>query len=143
MLFVTGVVGADFLPESGGMVHVVEMGEFVENHVVAQDFRHLHEADIERNGAITGATAPAGGGMAEPTFIVSIIVQLGVIFEAVGEVVLGFFHEDALLSVAGTLILRVAEGDFLLNEVAINLEEAVHQKVAGMLGDGHLEASGR
>lgn len=74
MFFVAGVVGADFLPESGGMIHMVEMGEFVEDHVVAQDFRHLHETNIERNGAIAGATTPAGSGMAEPTFIVSITV---------------------------------------------------------------------
>lgn len=49
MFFVSGVVGADFCPEGGGVVHVVEVGELVQNYIIAQDFGDLHKPDIKRN----------------------------------------------------------------------------------------------
>lgn len=138
MLFVAGVMTADFAPESVGVVHMVEMGEFMDNDVVAQDFRNLHKANIERDGAIATTTTPTGRGMAEATLVIFITVELGVVFEAIREVFLRFFHEDAFLSVAGALALGALEGDFVFDEVAIDLEKATDQKIASVLRNGHL-----
>jgi hypothetical protein len=33
---------ANFAPESVGVVHVIDMGEFVDDNIVAERFRYLH-----------------------------------------------------------------------------------------------------
>ena len=63
MKFVIFVVGADFGPKSLGMIHVVEMGELVQDYVVAKWFGDVHEADIERNGFVAGTTTPTSVGV--------------------------------------------------------------------------------
>lgn len=80
MFLVFGVVADDFLPKSAGMVHMVEMGEFVDDDVVAENFGDLHEADVERNCAVRRATSPSCGGVREATFFVRIAVELGKVF---------------------------------------------------------------
>ena len=45
------IVLGDLAPDGFGMVHMINMGEFVENDVIAEWFRDFHEADIERNCA--------------------------------------------------------------------------------------------
>ena len=45
------IVRTNLSPKLGGMVHMVNMGELVNNYVIAKWFRHFHEANIERNGA--------------------------------------------------------------------------------------------
>ena len=52
MLAVARIMRANFCPKCLRMVHVVEMCKLVDNKVVAKDFWYLHQADIERNGAI-------------------------------------------------------------------------------------------
>ena len=83
MFLVAGVVGANFGPESGGMVKVMEMGEFVEDDIVAQDGRDLHEADVEGDSAGGGATAPASGGMREAAALIMVAVEGGKVFQAI------------------------------------------------------------
>lgn len=83
MLFVTGVVATNFSPKGVGMVHVVEMSEFMNDDVIAERLGDLHEADVERNGAIAATTAPAGSGVTQAALVVLIAIELGVIFEPV------------------------------------------------------------
>ena len=47
MATVVGVVRGDFGPESVGVIHVINMGEFVQDDVVAEWLGDFHEADIE------------------------------------------------------------------------------------------------
>lgn len=108
MFFVAGVVLADLAPEGIGMIHVVKMGELVDNNIVAQDFWDLHETDIERNCTITATTSPASGGMRKSTFVVAIAVKLGVVVQTIRQIILSFFHEDFFLGVTSTLSARVA-----------------------------------
>ena len=56
------------------MVHMVEVGEFMNNDVISERFGDLHEADIERNSAITAATPPACSSMAEATLVIGVAV---------------------------------------------------------------------
>ena len=77
VFFVAGVVGADFGPEGGGMVKVMEVGEFVEDDVVTQGGRDLHETDVEGDGAGRGTTAPTGGGVGEAAAFVMVAVEGG------------------------------------------------------------------
>lgn len=77
VFFVAGVVGADFGPEGGGMIKVMEMSEFVEDDIVTQDGRDLHETDVEGDGAGRGTTAPTGGGVGEAATLVMVAVEGG------------------------------------------------------------------
>ena len=83
MFLVAGVVGANFGPESGGVIKVMEVGEFVEDDIVAQDGRDLHEADVEGDSAGGGTTAPAGGGMREAAALIMVAVEGGKVFQAI------------------------------------------------------------
>lgn len=47
MLFVAGIMFADFCPKGGRVVHMVEVGELMNNDVIAERLGDLHEADIE------------------------------------------------------------------------------------------------
>lgn len=51
MFFVSGIMFGNFGPESGRVIHVVEVGEFMNNNVIAEDFGDLHKTDVKRNGA--------------------------------------------------------------------------------------------
>jgi hypothetical protein len=42
---------ANFTPKGVRMVHVIDVGEFVNDDVIAERFGYFHEADIKRNGA--------------------------------------------------------------------------------------------
>ncbi len=143
VVFVVGVVGGNFGPKSGGMIHMVQMGELVENDIVAEDFGDLHEADIERNRAVRGTTTPTRGGVGETAFVVLVAVEFGEVFEAIGEVVARLFHEEFFLGVAGALGARVAERDFFANQVAVNFQKPFDQKVAGAGGHRHLKSTRR
>ena len=77
---IVGVVRSDFGPKSGRVVHVVEVGKFVQNDVVAQNFGDVHEADVEGDGAGGGARTPASIGVSEATFGVSVAVEFGKVF---------------------------------------------------------------
>ena len=79
------VVGTNFSPKGGGVVHVVEMGELVQDDVVAQRLGGVHEADIEGDGAIRRAGAPAGVSVRETAAL------------------FGFFCQQFLFGIAGTL----------------------------------------
>ncbi len=115
----------------------------MEDDVIAERFRDLHETNIERNSARTRTTAPSCGGVAETTAIVMIAVEFSVIFEAVREIFFGLMRENFLFGVAGTLSVRVAERDFFANKFAVEMEETFDGKVTSMLRNGHLEAAGR
>lgn len=143
MFFVAGVVGGDFGPESFGVVEVIEVGEFVDDDVVAERLGDIHEADVEGDGAVRRAAAPAGGSVAQAAAVIIIAIEFRVIFEAVRETFASFFHEDFFLGVAGALGFGAAEGDFFADESAVDAQKALGEKIAGVAGDGHLEAAGR
>ena len=109
MAFVVGVVGGDFGPEGGGMVHVIDVGEFVEDDVVAEGWGEFHEADVEGDGTGAAAAAPAGVGVGEAETGVFVAVFLGEEVEAVGEVGFGFFAQNLFLGVAGALGFGIFE----------------------------------
>ena len=108
MFFVSGIMFGNFGPESGRVVHVVEVGEFMNNNVIAEDFGDLHQANIERDSAIRRTTSPPGGSVAEATFVVVVAVEVGVIFKSVRQVLLGLFHEDFFLGIASALSVGIA-----------------------------------
>lgn len=91
MALVIGVVGGDFVPEILGMVHVIDVGEFVKNDVVAEGFGKVHEADVERDCAAAAAAAPASVGMGEAKRSVFVAVFFGPEIETIWEVFFGFF----------------------------------------------------
>ena len=84
MFFVVSVVEGDFFPESGRVIHVVDVGEFVNDNVVAKRFWDVHESDIEGYGARTTATTPASIGVGEAEILVGIAVFLSPKFKAIG-----------------------------------------------------------
>ena len=126
---VVRVVGGDFCPEGRAVVHVVEMGEFVEDDIVTQDFGDVHQADVEGDGAVCGAGAPASVGVGEATLVVRIAVELGVILETIGEILAGFVFEDFDFGVASALSFGVLDGELLADEGAIAFEEALNEEV--------------
>lgn len=123
MFFVVGVMAANFGPKSVGMIHMVEVGKFVDNDIVTKWLGDLHEANIERNGAIAAATAPTGGGMTEATFVVGVAVKFSVIFQSIGQVFASFFHEDFFLGITSTLGVGVTKGDFFVNELTVDIQK--------------------
>ncbi len=141
MFLVFGVVAGDFLPKSAGMVHMVEMGEFVDDDVVAENFGDLHEADVERNCAVRRATSPPCGGVREAAFFVGVAVEFGEIFQSIRQVFLRIFHQEFLFGVSGALRSGVAQGDLFADEIAVNVEKTFDEKIAGMLWHGHLQPS--
>jgi hypothetical protein len=110
--FVVGVVVGDLKPEGGGMVHVVDVGELVEDDVVAEGFRQVHETDIERDGARVATAAPTGVGVRKAQVDVFVVVLFGPKVEAIREVLFGFSLKDFFLGVAGTLGGGVFEREF-------------------------------
>ena len=44
---VVRVVRGNFGPESVRVIHVIDVGEFVQNDVVAKRFRNFHEANVK------------------------------------------------------------------------------------------------
>ena len=103
MSTIAGVGAADFGPESSGVIHVASVGELVEDDIVAERLWELHKADIEGDSAAAATRTPARAGVGEAVFDVFVAVGFSEIFEAVGEVVLGFLGEEFFLSVAGAL----------------------------------------
>ena len=81
--------------------------------------------------------------MAQAALIITIAVELGVVFEAIGEVFFRLFHEDFLFSVAGALGFGAAEGDFFADKGAIDVQKALSEEIASVARDGHLEPAGR
>ena len=142
MAFVEGVEFGDFCPEGGGMIHVMGVGEFVEEDVVAEGFREFHEGDVERDGAGAAAAAPAGAGVGETVADVFVAVFFGEVFEAVGEFFFGAGHEELFLGVAAALGGGVAEGEVFFDLFSIAVEEAFDEEVGGVGGDGKAEATG-
>ena len=120
------------------MIHMIEVGEFVQDDVIAQDFGYLHQTNIKRNCARRRTTAPPRGGMGQATAFIMIAIKFGVVFKAVGQVILRFFHEKFFLGVARTLGFGVAEGDFFADQGAVAIKKTFHQKVTGVLRYGHL-----
>lgn len=134
---------ANFGPKFGGMIHVIKMGKFVKNHIVAQRLRHLHKANIERNSASRRTTAPPSGGMTEATTLVFITIAFGIILKAIGQIFLGLFHEDFLFGVASALSLGALQGNFFADKVAIGIQNPFSEKVASVARNGHLQAPRR
>ena len=97
------VVGTNFSPKGGGVVHVVEMGELVQDDVVAQRLGGVHEADIEGDGAIRRAGAPASVSVRETAALVTIAIFGGPKFETIRQILFGFFCQQFLFGIAGTL----------------------------------------
>lgn len=64
--------------------------------------------------------------MTETAFVVGVAVELRVIFKAIGEIFLGFLHEDFLLCIAGALSLWVAKRNLLADKVAIDFQKPPH-----------------
>ena len=56
----TRAKAGDFTPEPAGVVHLPEVGELMQDEVVANKAGGLHEAPVEGDGAAPGAGAPAG-----------------------------------------------------------------------------------
>lgn len=50
--FVVFVVRCNFGPKGAGMIHMVEMSEFVQDNVIAKRLWDFHEADVKRNRAV-------------------------------------------------------------------------------------------
>ncbi len=121
MVLVTWVVFGYFAPKGVGMIHVVKMSKLVNDYIVAENFGNIHEADVERNGAIARTTAPTCGGVREPAFIIAITVEFGVIFEAIREIRASLFHEDFLFGITGALSSRVVEGNFFADKSAVDV----------------------
>jgi len=44
----------NFLPETGGMIHLPPVREFMQDDVVAHEVRRLDQAPVERDGAAPG-----------------------------------------------------------------------------------------
>lgn len=143
VFFVTGVVVGDFSPEGVGVVEMIEVGEFVEDDIVAERLGDVHETDVEGDGAITGAATPAGGGVTKATLVVFIAVKLSVIFKAIRKVIFCLFHEDFFLGVAGALGFGATKRDFFADEGAVDAQKTLSEKVASVARDGHLEPAGR
>jgi len=49
-----------FIPEAAGVVHLLEVREFVQDEVVLNERRGLNQAPVKGNGATSRAGAPAG-----------------------------------------------------------------------------------
>src|SRR5437867_4499196 len=45
-------------PEARGMVHLQQVHQFVDDHVIEDFRRRLHQAPVQRNGASAGAGTP-------------------------------------------------------------------------------------
>ena len=114
------------------MVGVIDVGELVENNVIAERLRDVHQADIERDDdravGMMSAGAPAGIGVGETDFIVMIAVELSKIIKAIGEVFLGFFHEDFLFSISRSLRRGVFDGQFFADGFATLIQKAFGKK---------------
>ena len=74
MVAIIFIVAFDFGPKGGGVVHMVKMGKFVQNYVIAQGLRYFHEANIKRNRATRRAATPACVGMRESAAVVFVAV---------------------------------------------------------------------
>ena len=58
---------------------MIKMGEFVDNDIVTQGLRDLHQADIKRNGAIRGARTPTSISVGKTEFVIRVAIELGVV----------------------------------------------------------------
>src|SRR5688572_30598621 len=59
-LLVLGAHCRNLSPEMGGVVHLAEVHEFVEDEVIANEGGSLKDAPVQGNGAAAGTRAPAG-----------------------------------------------------------------------------------
>lgn len=57
---IVGVYGLHFLPECGGMVHISQMAQLMDDHIIRNRRRCQHKPPIERECALSTAASPAG-----------------------------------------------------------------------------------
>jgi hypothetical protein len=80
-----GTQAGDLIPKSAGVVHFLEVGEFMQDEVVADGDWGLDEAPIEGDGAAAGAGAPTGALVAHGHAADGQAVQGGQLEDARGQ----------------------------------------------------------
>ena len=124
------------------MVHVVDVSEFVEDDIIAEWFRDFHEADIKRDSAGGGATAPAGVGVGEAQAGIAVAVLFCPKFEPIRQIFPGLFGENLLLGVAGALSGGIFEWELGTDLLARAIKPAFGKKYRGVFRSRYRESSG-
>lgn len=108
---VGGAEAGDLVPEGAGMVEVPEVGELVEDDVVADLGGGLDEAPVEADAAAGGAGAPSGALVADLDRGWVEAMKGGELLEAGGKLVRGQGMEGALDARAEVVLVAVLLGD--------------------------------
>lgn len=121
---VGGAEAGDLVPEGAGMVEVPEVGELVEDDVVADLGRGLDETPVEGDASAGGAGAPAGALVADLDGGRLEAMKGGELLDARGELADGQGMEGALDAGAEVVLVAVLLGD----------EEVAELEVGSFLG---------
>lgn len=118
--------GFDVGPEEGGVVHLLEVHEFVDDDVVADEDGRLDETPVEGNGFANGAGPPAGALVADGNAADIHAVLHGEFVSASGEFAGGEGAEagfNGATEVVGWIEVELLVGEGDKEEGALNLQD--------------------
>ena len=95
------VYGLYFLPECGGVVHISQVTQFVDNHIIRNCRRCQHKPPIEGECALGAAASPAGFLIPDGDAVVGAAGELVKVGDSFGEIF--FRRSDVPLFQCGAL----------------------------------------
>jgi hypothetical protein len=83
----------DGFPELARVVHVDGMTELVNEHIVDQLERQLHERDVEADSTAAATASPAAAGVREADLVVTVAALFGKIRQPLWQVAFGLYAQ--------------------------------------------------
>ena len=130
-------------PKRTRMIHMVQVCQLVQNHIIAQHLRHLHQANVQRNRPRRRTTPPPRIRMRLPTLRIAIPIAFRPILQPIGQILPRLPHQNLLLRISRPLRRRVVQGQLLPNHLAIPIQKPLHQKIRSILRHAHLQPPAR
>lgn len=83
---IVGVYGLHFLPECGGVVHISQVAQFMDDHIIRNCRGRQHKPPIERECSFGAAASPAGFLIPDGDAIVGAAGELDKVGDSFGKV---------------------------------------------------------
>ena len=89
--FVSWLDGCDLSPKRVRVIHLAGVSQLMDQHIIKQLKRQVHQRDVQANRAARRAAAPTAGGVRQLDGLIGKAMFLGQELQPPWQVTLGFF----------------------------------------------------